>query len=127
MYKSLSTVFTKGKGYKGKTKGKIDTDCTPASAPENGTTGGLPSPLPPILYNLGNMVLSAHRIAGLVVKTSASGAEDPGFDSRLRRDFSGLSHTGDLKIGTPVATLPGAWHYKVSYDWSAWCQYTVAG
>ena len=28
--------------------------------------------------------------------------------------FSGLSHTSDLKIGTPVATLPGAWRYRVS-------------
>ena len=48
------------------------------------------------------------------VKASASGAEDPGFESRLRRDFSGSSHTGDLKIGTPAATLPGAWHSRVS-------------
>ena len=30
------------------------------------------------------------------------------------RDYSGLSHTSDLKIGTPVATLPGAWRYRVS-------------
>ena len=45
---------------------------------------------------------------------SASGAEDPGFESRLRRDFSGSSHTTDLNIGTPVATLLGAWHYRVS-------------
>ena len=54
------------------------------------------------------------RLGGLVVKASASGAEDPGFESRLRRDFSGSSHTSDLKIGTPVTTLPGAWHYRVS-------------
>ena len=27
--------------------------------------------------------------------------------------FSGSSHTSDLKIGTPVATLPGAWRYRV--------------
>ena len=27
------------------------------------------------------------RLAGLVVKASASGTQDPGFDSRLRRDF----------------------------------------
>ena len=47
-------------------------------------------------------------------KASASRAEDPGFESRLRRDFSGSSHTSDLKIGTPVATLPGAWRYRVS-------------
>ena len=27
--------------------------------------------------------------------------------------FQGSSHTSDLKIGTPVATLPGTWHYRV--------------
>ena len=27
---------------------------------------------------------------------------------------SGSSHTSDIKIGTPVATLPGAWRYRVS-------------
>ena len=48
-------------------------------------------------------------------KASASRAEDPGFESRLRRDFfSGSSHTSDSKMGTPVATLPGAWRYRVS-------------
>ena len=36
-------------------------------------------------------------LGGLVVKASASRAEDPGFDSRLRRDFSGSSHTSDFK------------------------------
>ena len=56
----------------------------------------------------------SHRLVGLVVKASASGAEDPGFESRLRRDFSGSSHTSDFKIGTLVATLPGALHYRVS-------------
>ena len=49
-----------------------------------------------------------------MVKASASRAEDLGFESRLRRDFSGSSHTSDLNIGTPVATLPGAWRYRVS-------------
>ena len=47
-------------------------------------------------------------------KTSAPRAEDLGFDSRLRRgDYSESSHTSDLEIGTPVATLPGAWRYRV--------------
>ena len=55
-----------------------------------------------------------HRLVGLVVKASASRAEDPGFESRLQRDFSGSNHTSDLKIGTPAATLPGAWQYRVS-------------
>ena len=58
---------------------------------------------------------TSHRLAGLVVKASASREEDPGFESRLRRDFfPGSSHTSDLKIGTPVATLTGAWRYRVS-------------
>ena len=56
-----------------------------------------------------------NRLVGLVGKASASRTEDPGFASRLRRDFClGSSHTSDLKIGTPVATLPGAWRYRVS-------------
>ena len=28
--------------------------------------------------------------------------------------FSGSSHTSDIQIGTPVATLPGAWRSRVS-------------
>ena len=61
-----------------------------------------------------SLVHSVYRLAGLVVKVSVSRATDPGFDFRLRRDVSELSHTSDLKIATPVATLPGAWRYKVS-------------
>ena len=64
-----------------------------------------PSPMP---------LPSVHRLCGLVDKASASRAEDPELESRLLRDFSGSSHTSDLKIGTPVATLPGAWRYRVS-------------
>ena len=32
----------------------------------------------------------SHRLVGLVVKASTSTAEDPGFESRLHRDFSGV-------------------------------------
>ena len=42
---------------------------------------------------------------------------DAGFltvDSRLHRDFSGSSHTSDIKRDIPVATLSGAWRYWVS-------------
>ena len=65
-------------------------------------------------------LLLLDRLVGLVVKASASRAEDPRFDSRLNRDFSGSSHNNDLKIGTPVDTLPGAWRYRVSVgtDWT---------
>ena len=58
--------------------------------------------------------LSCDRLIGLVVKVSASSAADLGFSSCLRQDFSRLSHTSDLKRSTPVATLPDAWHYRVS-------------
>ena len=37
------------------------------------------------------------RLVGLVVKASASRAEDPGFESRLRRDFSGIESYQRLK------------------------------
>ena len=53
------------------------------------------------------------RLVDLVVKAFASGAEDPGFESCLRQDFSRSSHTSDLKISTPVVTLPSAWRYRV--------------
>ena len=40
--------------------------------------------------------------------------EIPGSNPACAGIFSGSSHTSDLKIGTPVATLPGAWRYRVS-------------
>ena len=40
--------------------------------------------------------------------------EVPGSNPASAGIFSGSSHTSDLKMGTPVATLPGAWHYRVS-------------
>ena len=54
------------------------------------------------------------RLVGLVVESSALGAEGPEFEPGLWQDFSGSSHTSDLKIGNPVVTLPGAWHCRVS-------------
>ena len=56
---------------------------------------------------------TADRLVGLVVKMSASLAADQEFESRLRRDFSGWSHTSDFKIVAPQAILPGAWRYRV--------------
>ena len=60
--------------------------------------------------------LKADHLIGQVVKASALRVEDLGFESRLHWEFSGLSHTSDLKIGAPVATLLGAWHDRVSAE-----------
>ena len=58
---------------------------------------------------------SPDLLVGLVVKASASRAEDPGFDPRFRHGiFPGSCHTSDFKIDTPVATLSGAWRCRVS-------------
>ena len=38
------------------------------------------------------------RLVGLVVKASASRAEDPGFESRLQQGVAGSSYTNELKI-----------------------------
>ena len=49
-----------------------------------------------------------------MVKASASRAKIPGSNPACAGIFTGSVHTSDLNIGTPVATLPGAWHYRVS-------------
>ena len=55
-----------------------------------------------------------HRLVGLVVKASPSRAEDAEFESRLHRDFfRGRVIPVTQKNGTPVATLPGAWRYRL--------------
>ena len=51
-----------------------------------------------------------NRPVALVVKVSALRTADPEFNSHVHcGNFSGLSHS----IGTPTATVPGAWHYRV--------------
>ena len=41
-------------------------------------------------FELSSSRTHGDRLVGLVVKASASRAEDPGFESRLRRDFFGV-------------------------------------
>ena len=55
-----------------------------------------------------------HRLFGLVVRRPPRERKVPGSNPTWARIFSGSSHTSDLKMGTPVATLPGAWRYRVS-------------
>ena len=56
-----------------------------------------------------------HWLVGLVVKAFALGMADLGFNFHfLHGEFSWSSDTSDAKIGTPVATLPCIWCYRVS-------------
>ena len=57
---------------------------------------------------------AVYRLIGLVVKGPPRERKVPGSNPACTGIFSGSSHTSDLKIGTPVATLPGAWRYRVS-------------
>ena len=52
--------------------------------------------------------------SGLEVRRPPQERKIPGSNPAGARIFWGSSHTSDLKIGTPVATLAGAWCYKVS-------------
>ena len=58
--------------------------------------------------------MGSHRLVGLVVKRPPRERKVPGSNPACDGIFPGSSHTSDFKIGTPVATLPGAWRYRVS-------------
>ena len=54
-----------------------------------------------------------NRLVGLVVRHPPSERKIRGSNPACAGIFSGSSHTSDSKIGTPVATLPGTWRYRV--------------
>ena len=54
------------------------------------------------------------RLVGLVVRRPPRERKIPGSNPACAEIFSGSSHTSDLKIGTPLATLAGVWRYRVS-------------
>ena len=58
--------------------------------------------------------LIGDRLVGLVVRRPPLERKVPGSNPACEGIFSGSSHTSDLNIGTPVATLPGAWRFRVS-------------
>ena len=49
-------------------------------------------------------------LIGLVVIRPPQEQKIPGWNPACARIFSGSSHTN----GTPVATMPGTWHYRVN-------------
>ena len=60
-----------------------------------------------------NCSVQIDRLVGLVVRRPPRERKVPGSNPACAGIFSGSSHTCDLNIVTPVATLPGAWHYRV--------------
>ena len=54
------------------------------------------------------------RLVGLVVRRPPRERKILGSNLACARIFSGSSHTSDLKTGSAVATLPGAWRHRVS-------------
>ena len=58
--------------------------------------------------------LDTHGLVGLVVRRPPRDRKVQGSNPACEGIFSGSSHTSDFKIGTPLATLPGAWRYRVS-------------
>ena len=65
-----------------------------------------------VTWSVGDAFMN--RLFGLVVRCPPRERKIPGSNPACTGIFSGLSHTSDLNIGTPVATLPGAWRYRVS-------------
>ena len=60
-------------------------------------------------------LLRLDRLVGLVVKASASRAQDLRFESRLRQDFSWVeSYQWLKKWHSSGCTLPSAWRYIIS-------------
>ena len=55
-----------------------------------------------------------YHLVGLVVRRPPRERRIPGSNPACAGIFSWSSHTSDLKIGTPVANLLGAWCYRIS-------------
>ena len=60
------------------------------------------------------VLVTCDHLVGLVVRRPPRERKIPGSNPACAGIFSGSSHTSNLNTGTPVATLPGAWRYRVS-------------
>ena len=61
-----------------------------------------------------SLLATSNRLVGLVVRRPPRERKIPSSNPVYNRIFPGSSHTSDSKIGTSVATLQGAWRYRVS-------------
>ena len=63
----------------------------------------------PTIVSFHIILRKVDHLVGLVVRRPPPERKVPGSNPAGAGIFSGSSHTSDLNIGTPVATLPGAW------------------
>ena len=61
-----------------------------------------------VIFTYFLLLFFSYRLVGLVVRRPPRERKIPGSNPACAGIFSGSSHTSDLKIGTPVATLPDA-------------------
>ena len=76
----------------------------------------LPVPIQKFKHTLPQSLQLPHSTASLALwlRRPPQERKGPGSNPACVGIFSGSSHTSDLQTGTPVATLPGAWRYRVS-------------
>ena len=67
-----------------------------------------------MLFHRVQLLSYSDRLVDLVVRRLPREQKILGSNPACAGIFLGSSHTSDLKIGTPVVTLPGAWCYRVS-------------
>ena len=92
----------------------VHTDVVRGGLPPSSTVGQLQTGPLAGRYLLTGVLIFRHRLVGLVVRRPPRERKIPGSNPDCAGIFSGSSHTSDSKLGTPVATLPGAWRYTVS-------------
>ena len=68
----------------------------------------------PAYGKVNNISVSETASFSLWLRCPPRERKSPGLNPACAGIFSGSSHTSDLKIGTPVATLPDAWCYRVN-------------
>ena len=68
------------------------------------------------LLTITPQVSESDRLVGLVARRPPQERTIPGSNPACAGIFAGSSHTSDSKIGTAVATLPGAWCYRISAE-----------
>ena len=99
-----------------RTRDAVDSEPKHYQLSYSGPRSGVRIPLAPWGFFSGSSQTSDLKncLVGLVVRRRPRERKIPGSNPVCAGIFSGSSHSSGSKIGTPVATLPGFWRYRVS-------------